>query len=415
MGHAVPMQKRYVILIALTLLMGSCNRPGPTRGDPSPGEISQGTYLLDSWPGDGPELLWKCEGLGRGYGGPLISGERIFINGEEAGNSYTQCLDQNGKIRWRSPNGKEFVGTDYSASYPGTRSTPAVKGQLVYAASGTGHLSCFDTRSGRVIWSVDLVKDFQGVPGDFGYSESPVVDETRVYCFPGGKVNNLVALDRYTGELVWSSPVKRDFFSYSTPILLTLASREVLVGTSRNYIHVVDRLNGTLLSSYQFENIREGYEHCNSVVHKEGFIYFVPSDEQGQGSIKLKLSPDGDALTEVWRNRKMVNVFEGFVVKDNWLYMTMENRKLVVLDLETGRVRHSVRAASGSIVYADHKLFIYGHNGTVQLFRLEDGIPELASEMRIRDGSGHHFSFPVIANGVMYIRRGDALMAFAVR
>jgi outer membrane protein assembly factor BamB len=111
----------------------------------------------------------------------------------------------------------------------------------------------------------------------------------------------------------------------------------------------------------------------------------------------------------------VVNIFEGFVVKDKSLYTTMENKKLHVLDTETGKIRKSVRSVSGGIVYADDKLFIYGHNGVVQLFSLNDGLPELKSEMRIRDGSGHHFSFPVIVDGVMYIRRGHALMAFAVK
>ena len=395
--------------------MSSCDRSGQRGSESATGEISPGTRLLDSWPREGPELLWIYEGLGKGYGKPLILNEGIFINGEEDGNSYTLCLDHKGVFQWRSSNGKEFMGMDYSAAYPGARSTPTLMGRRVYAFSGTGHLSCFDKDNGKVIWSVDLVKDFQGVPGDFGYSASPVLDEDRIYCFAGGKVNNMVALDPHTGELLWSAPVNKDYFSYGTPILLNLPNRNVLVGTSRNYIHVVDRQDGTLLSSYQLEDIKEGYEHCNSVVHKDGYIYLVLCEEHGQGSIKLHLSADGDTLTEVWRNSKVLNVFEGFVVEDNWLYTTMENRKLVVLDTETGRIRHSVRAVYGSIVYADNKLFVYGHNGTVQLFSLKDGIPELRSEMRIRDGSGHHFSFPVIVDGVMYIRRGDALMAFAVR
>ena len=106
----------------------------------------------NSEPAEKPELLWKYEGLGRGYGGPCISKEGIFINAGENSNSYTVGLDHNGTLRWRSPNGKEFVGTDYSASYPGARSTPTLMGQLVYAASGTGHLSCFDTRNGKIIW-----------------------------------------------------------------------------------------------------------------------------------------------------------------------------------------------------------------------------------------------------------------------
>jgi len=408
------MQRFIIIFTALIPILVSCDHSGQQGSESVADEISPGTGLLDSWPREGPERLWKYEGLGKGYGGPLISNEGIYINGEEDGNSYTFCLDHNGTFRWKSSNGKEFMGMDYSASYPGTRSIPSMKGSHVYAVSGTGHLSCFDKDNGKVIWSVDFVKDFNGVPGDFGYSASPAVDENKVYCFAGGTINNMVALDPNTGELVWSSPVKKDYFSYGTPVLLSLPNRNILVGTSRNYIHVVDRQDGKLLSSYQLEDIRRGYEHCNSVVYKDGYIYFVACEEHGQGSVKLHLSADGEALTEVWRNTKVLNVFEGFVVKDNYLYTTMENKKLLVLDTETGRIRNSIRAESGSIVYADNKLFIYGHNGKVQLFSLNDGLPELKSEMRIRDGSGHHFSFPVIFDGVMYIRRGHALMAFAV-
>ncbi len=178
---------------------------------------------------------------------------------------------------------------------------------------------------------------------------------------------------------------------------------------------MVDTKDGALLSCFRLEYISYGNEHCNSVVHQEGYIYFVHFKEDGQGTVKLLLSEDGENLTEVWRNPQVTNVFEGLVVCDNRLYTTMENKKLLSLDTETGRIRHSVRAESGGIVYADHKLIIYGHNGRVQLFNLINGIPELSSEMRIRDGSGPHFSFPVIADGVMYIRRGDALMAYAIR
>lgn len=324
--------------------------------------------------GEGPELLWLYQGLGRGYGGPLVTHEGIYINGEEEGNSFTCCLDHKGNLRWKSPNGKTFTGFDFSASYPGTRSIPSLKGNYLYAISGMGHVSCFQNNTGKVIWSVDLVKDFQGKPGDFGYSESPVVDENRVYCFTGGQVHNMLALDRYSGHLLWSSPVKRDSFAY-----------------------------GSLLSSYPLEAIRYGFEHCNSVVFRDGYIYFVASEEQGQGTVKLHLSEDGESLTEVWRNENIMNVFEGFVIKANLLYTTLENKKLVVLDTE-----------NGNIVLTDNKLFIYGHNGNVQLFSLNRDQPELISEMRISTGNGHHFSFPVISDGRMYIRRGNTLMAFSL-
>ena len=408
------MQLKSIILITLISLVASGGCFIKEKDKSNAAKSSPGTRLLDSWPGDGPEILWKYQGLGKGYGGPLITLKGIFINAEENGLSYTLCLDHQGKLQWKSPNGKEFMGKDYTAAYPGTRSTPTARGRHLYAASGMGHLSCFDAGTGTVIWSVDLMDTYDGIPGEFGYSESPAVDEDRVYCFPGGRVHNMVALDRYTGEAVWTSPVKKDYFSYSTPLLLSLPGRDLLVGTSRNYIHVLDRQEGNLLSSFRLEDISEGYEHCNGVAYKDGSVYFVASEKQGQGSISLQLSPDGDTLTEVWRNRKVINVFEGFVLQKNCLYTTMENRKLLVLDTESGRIRHSVRAESGSIVCADNKLFIYGHNGTVQLFSLEADKPELKSEFRIREGKGHHFSFPVIADGVMYIRHGDVLMAYTI-
>ena len=186
--------------------------------------------------------------MGRGYGAPAISNEGIFINAEDNDSSYTVCLDHQGNFRWQSPNGLEFTGIDFTASYPGTRSTPTIKGNKVYAASGTGHLSCCDIRDGTIGWAVDMVNDFQGVPGEFGYSESPVVDQHKVYCFTGGKVNNMVALDRNTGELVWAAPLHRDSFAYGTPILLTLPEREVVVGSSRNFIYVVDKMDRSLLA-----------------------------------------------------------------------------------------------------------------------------------------------------------------------
>lgn len=409
------MQKGIVILFALSFIVASCDPSALRRNKPASEESLPGSSLMDFWPREGPELRWKYEGLGKGYGGPLISEEGIFVNGEDDGNSYTICLDHNGTFRWKSPNGKEFMGFDFSASYPGTRSAPTVKGKRVYATSGMGQLSCYNTRDGAKLWTKDLMNDLNGILGDFGYSESPVVDKDKVYCFPGGREDNLVALDRQTGEVMWSAPVKKDFFAYDTPLLLKLPGRDVLVGTSRNYIHVVDRQDGTLLSTYKFEDIRYGYEHCNSVVHSDGYIYYIGCEGGGPGAYKLHLSEDGESLTEVWQNPEILNVFGGFVVVDNVLYTTLETKKLVGLDTETGRVVSTVRAESGSIIYADNKLIIYGHNGKLQLFGLNEGIPELRSEMRLRDGSGHHFSFPVIVNGVMYIRRGDALMAFSVQ
>ena len=40
---------------------------------------------------------------------------------------------------------------------------------------------------------------------------------------------------------------------------------------------------------------------------------------------------------------------------------------------------------------------------------------DVVSEFRITDGSGACFSHPTIFDGVLYVRRGSALMAFNVK
>jgi hypothetical protein len=47
------------------------------------------------------------------------------------------------------------------------------------------------------------------------------------------------------------------------------------------------------------------------------------------------------------------------------------------------------------------------------LFGVKDSIREVSS-FRITRGTKEHFSHPVIHNGVLYQRRGDALMAFDI-
>ena len=43
-----------------------------------------------------------------------------------------------------------------------------------------------------------------------------------------------------------------------------------------------------------------------------------------------------------------------------------------------------------------------------------DGAMEIKGTLKVREGSGHHFSHPVLQDGVMYIRHGDAMMAYKV-
>jgi len=408
---------KYSLILITILLVGlstGCkqeNEIAQWRGIDRSG-IFQEEDLLDEWSEQGPALLWTYEGLGRGYASPSVTVDKIFVNGEEEGKSYLYTLDLDGELLWKAPVGDEFLGEGFSSTYPGLRSAPTFFNGMVYSSSGTGQFACFDAASGEKKWHKDIIKDLDGLLSYFGYSESPAVDEKHVYCFPAGKENNFVALDRITGELAWASEVHRDTFAYGSPILVDLPERKVLITTDRLHINVMDRSSGELLSSYGLDGYEMDGEHCNSVIYIDGNIYFV-SNEKGQGSTKLKLSDDGEQITEVWRNPDVRNNFQGFVVVNNKLSATVRGNKLVMIG-EDGVIADTIKVATGGIAFADNKFFIYGHSGAVNMVSYMDEELEITGTLKVKEGSGQHFSHPVLSNGVLYIRHGDAIMAYNI-
>lgn len=404
-----------LLLATISLLQGCTSQSKPAvaqwRGDHRDGIYNE-TNLLAEWPENGPELLWVYEGIGKGYAAPSVLNNTLFVNGEQDSTSYLFALDLSGNLRWKSPNGPEFMGEGFSATYPGSRSTPTVVGDLVYASSGQGRLACFNAKTGEEKWAVDLAKDLGGEIGYFGYSESPVVDDGKVFCFPAGTTNNTVALDQFSGEKVWSSEAMQDTFSYCSPILVELSNRKALITHSRHYMYVLDTENGNMLGSSPLDYKYDG-EHCNSPVFSDGAIYFI-SNEKKDGALKLELSADGMQMNRIWSNPKIRNNFNGYVKVGNHFFTTIKGNWLKALDLETGLATDSVNVATGSLIYADNKFICYGMNGTVSLITYMDNDFEVKSTFKVEAGDGQHFAHPVVSNGVMYIRHGNALLAYKI-
>ncbi|MCY1719456.1 PQQ-binding-like beta-propeller repeat protein [Prolixibacteraceae bacterium Z1-6] len=370
------------------------------------------TGLLNVWNENGPELLWSYVGIGKGYASPAIADNKLFVNGEQDSSSFLFAFDLLGNLLWKAPNGREFMGDGFSATYPGSRSTPTVVDNLVYTTSGKGRIACFETSTGTERWAVDIVNELGGLYSYFGYSESVLIDNDKLFCFPGGNKNNTVALNRFTGEIEWSVKAMQDTFSYCSPILVKLAERKVVVTTSRHYLYTLNSETGEVLDSYLIDHYKYDGEHCNSPLYVNGNIYFV-GNEENDGAIKLELTQNGK-LNALWQNKTIKNNFNGYVKIDNHLFTMVKGNWLKALDDETGEVTDSVKAATGSIIYADNKFICYGMNGDVSLITFNNNQFENKSTFKVQQGSGHHFAHPVLADGVLYIRHGDTLLAYKI-
>lgn len=377
------------------------------RGPESNGYYPE-TGLLEKWPADGPQMLWYYDGLGQGFSSPVFAGGKIYLSGMEQTTGYLYCLTNDGKLLWKKP-----YGPEWSESYSGSRSSPSVSGGKVYMLSAKGRLVCMDASNGNIIWSKDLLKDFDGRNITWGMTENLVILDDKVICTPGGTKNNVVALNKNNGSLVWSSKGKGERSAYCSPLLVNLPERKLFITITENNIIGLDVKNGVLLWSYPHTN--QYSVHANTPIYNDGYLYCFSG--YGRGGVKLKLSADGSSISKVWTNGTMDSRIGGAVFNNGFVYGSGDqNRAWQCIEWQTGKMKYStVEVGKGSIIGADGKLFCYSEQGELALIKPLADKFEVRSKIKVTLGSGTHWSHPVIFEGKLYIRHGNVLIAYQIK
>jgi len=406
------------LFLPLFLLLFSCSTTQPEisewRGADRTG-VYPDTGLLTEWPEEGPEELWTIDSLGRGYGSPQFMADRFYITGEVDSMSVLYCFDLDGVKMWQTTLGKEWI-----TSFPGSRSAPTIVGEMIYIGTGMGNLYCVSSSDGSLVWSKDFEDDFQGVYPLHGHSEAANVLDDKVFWTPGGPSHNVVALDRFSGELLWTNPGFSEYSGYNPGKLISLPGRTLFVTMSAYHIMGLDAETGELLwsheqTNYPLEKRSPGYgdTHANSVIYSDGSIYYAAGD--GNGGVRLDLSEDGSEITQAWLNPGFDSFMGGIVKIGNYLYTSgTTTQYFKSIDAATGVLTDSLKVGQGAVIAADNSLYYYNQRGEMNLISYDGGKLKEISSFKITKGSRHHFSHPVIHQGVLYQRRGDALMAFHI-
>lgn len=409
-----------VCLLFICIFLLSCNSKKPEvyqwRGEERKGIFAE-ENLQKTWSENGPDELWFVEEIGDGYGAPTITNSEIFITGAIDSTSTLFCISFDGKIQWTAPFGKEWI-----VSWPGSRSAPTIVDDLIYVGSGMGNLFCLKRENGEVIWEKKFSKDFEGIYPRFGHSEAALIDGDKVFWTPGGKEHNVVALNRFTGEIIWSNKGYGERSGYNPGTLIELPSRKIFVTFTAYNMMGFDTETGELLWTHAQDNTPldkrepgQGDTHSNCVVFEKGFIYYAAGD--GNGGVKLQLSEDGSNINEVWRNTGFDSYMGAIVKIDNNLYGSGTAKKeFRSINAETGELCDSLKLGWGAVIAADNMLYYYNQSGKLSLLSYDDkGKMDETGQFKITRGTKEHFSHPVIKNGVLYQRHGQALMAYDIK
>jgi outer membrane protein assembly factor BamB len=366
--------------------------------------------LLKKWPEEGPKLLWSIKELGEGFSTVSIADGLLYTTGMINKEGILFAFDLQGKLKWRKSYGPEWI-----KSYPGARCTPTVNQGLVYVISGMGAVSCFDAKTGDKKWTVDVFNNNKGSYPRWGMAESPLIIGDLVICTPGGEKASIVALNKETGQTVWASESLGEKSSYCSPLLIQRGGKNIIVTMLEKSLVGLELETGKILWSDKF-----GAKGINPITptYHDGDIYTTSGYDDG--SVMYELSADGTTLTRKWVDEVLDNHHGGVVLVDGYIYGANwkgnPNGNWVCLEWATGKVMYETKwLGKGTITFADGMLYCYEEKqGVIALVKPTPEKFDIVSSFKVPMGTGRHWAHPVIFEGRLYIRHGDALMTYRI-
>jgi outer membrane protein assembly factor BamB len=372
--------------------------------------ISGETGLLPSWPADGPKLLWKKDKLGVGWSSPIVVRDRLYITGDVDAELMIFTFDLDGNLKWQTPNGKAWTG-----SFPGARATCAYSEGRLYHVNAHGRVACLEAATGKELWAVNILERFEGQNITWAISECLLVDGPRLIVTPGGRKALMAALDKTTGETVWTTePIREDRATHASPILFRHAGQRLLASCSSTHGFGVDADTGKLLWKVPLKN--QYGVNVTPPVYGDGRIFYVTAYTP---AIQYRLQPNdkGVDIQQTWTNG-LDTVTGGAVLVDGRLYAGGYYRPKwwFTFDWETGQtIAEQKGLTTGAAVYAAGRLYCLAEDGRAALLNPTATRLEFAGQFRLVPKTKHDaWAHPVLLHGKLYLRYHDTLWCYDV-
>lgn len=415
--------------------------PGVARGDDWPqwrgigrdAKIHEPGLMKDVPAGKLPRL-WSVP-VGPGYSGPTVSQGRVFVMDRQGDEGAVQervlCFDaKTGDAIWEHAYPVEYeIG--YQASGP--RASVTIDLNDAYAVGGMGMFHCLDAKTGQVKWKRDLNAEYDARMPIWGITASPLIYKDLVIQVAAGSGDAcLVALNRETGEEVWRAIDERA--GYSAPIIVTQGKQDVVVCWTGESVTGLDPRSGEVFWSIEMlpRNMPIGVP--TPVVQDDKL--FVSSFYDGSMLIEIdRRVPTAKKLWHrVGRDEKNTDALHCMIsnpiLKGDAIYGFDSYGEGRCLELSSGdRVWEDLSAVPKlrwatvhTIRNGDHEIMLNDQGVLMFVTLSRDGLKihsrvKLLSptKKQLSRRNGVVWAHPAIADGVIYARSDEELVAASLR
>lgn len=426
---------------------------GPTQDN-----ISPETGLLETFPADGPRVLWKLQ-LGSGYGSPSVRGDLLVVHHRKGNSEIVEALDPaTGKSRWHFDYPTRFVDPfGYSS---GPRCSPILTADRCYTFGAEGVLLCLDLATGQQIWRRDTGTDFDVPEAFFGVGSSPILEGKLLIAMVGGQPNaGVVAFEAATGKTVWENvgaktwngvpmtgwpgervvqwnvndPAYNKQASYCTPVAATIHGQRHILCCTRQGLVSLDPATGAARFSYWFRSRADSSVNAMTPV-VSGDTVLISSAYFKSGSVLLRVQPDGNSVEEVWKGLQLEMHWSRPVLAEGHLYAfsgrNEPDGRFRCVRLADGKLQwdrdegwpnggHSKLAPGeaapnvfgrGSAILADGKIIALGEAGLLGLFKPNPEKIEEIARWQVPHLRYPCWAGPALANKRLFLRSDEMLV-----
>jgi outer membrane protein assembly factor BamB len=377
------------------------------------------------WTTEGPKAVWTAPAT-KGFSSVASAGgiaATLMLREHEGSESeHIVVWDAKaGKELWASPlqyvkyQGGGDDGTGDNRGGDGPRSTPAIDGGKVYVYGGNLDLSCYDGKTGKVVWKKDIAKDYGGKNISWQNATSPLIEGDLVIVGGGGKGQAFLAFDKKAGTLRWKG--EDDTITHATPVPATIHGERQIIFFTKEGLAALSPKGGKVLWRQPF---KFNVSTAASPVVSDNIVFCSAGYGVGGGAYEVIKKGSAWSTTELWRKEgnDVANHWSTPVAKDGMLYGMFQfknygNGPVKCVDIKTGDIKWSQEGfGPGNIILAGDTLLALSDKGElVQIAASPEGYKELA---RADVLEGKCWSTPTLIPGHIFARSTTQAACFAI-
>ncbi len=224
-------------------------------------------------------------------------------------------------------------------------------------------LRCFSIKNGQEIWNFKTEKSFIKSQQKL----SLIISKNRVVFI--NTLGDVSSVDIQSGNLLWQTPTQsteiyENYFSLKNSDLIS-EKNSIYFSNNKNEFFALDERNGIIKWKQTLNsNLRPTYaDGLVFTVTLEG--YLVAIDSRNGNIVRMT-----NIFEQIKKYKKNNIKPEGFIVTKDEIYLSLNNGKLIVIDITTGRSKNILKIDNGKIsrpYVLNNNMYIIRDNSIIKL------------------------------------------------